>query len=645
MPDTAVPADLSRLQSQAQQEASQGKTAEAILDYQQALAIQPGWIEGWWNLGMLQYNANAFRDAQTSFGRVTVLAPDFGNGWALFGLSEYETEDYDEALLHLERAQTLGIRDDDEITRVSAYHLALLQIRASQFDGASDLLKATFGTGVVPQQARIALGLATLRVPLLPQQVDPSQEALLEETGDAAISGDAAQLSRILHDHPDVPYLHLALCRVLSSAGKNREALEQCRVETRISPESPLAWSAASRVQLQMGEKSAALRSAEAAIHADPASVEARRNLTEVEQAAGIRAQAVDEEPPAEMPVPSEPRREQRIVKLYGGPAVQDMEPGESNAAAWKQALQAYVAGDYAVARTDLEKWLATEPANGTGWALLGLCEFAQGDYDSALIHLDRGARLGLSASSESIDQARYTYGILLVHAGRFEEAETVLARVSDQVSPLRPKVQFALGLALLRRAQLPGEANPAESDLIESAGQIALLLQQSRYDEAFPRFRTLLDRYPNAPFLHYAYGTALIALSEFDQAAAQMEAERKISPRSELPCLRLASIALREDNPTPAVQTAQCALALAPDSVDAHYLLGRAALETNDLPTAIRQLEIARTQSPESPEIRFNLARAYARAKLPEKAEEEREAFRRLSEKQKATHASPPNS
>jgi cytochrome c-type biogenesis protein CcmH/NrfG len=56
--------------------------------------------------------------------------------------------------------------------------------------------------------------------------------------------------------------------------------------------------------------------------------------------------------------------------------------------------------------------------------------------------------------------------------------------------------------------------------------------------------------------------------------------------------------------------------------------LLGRASLEAGDLTSAIRELEIAARLSPASPEVHFNLAKAYARAKLSEKAQQEREIF-----------------
>jgi predicted Zn-dependent protease len=167
----------------------------------------------------------------------------------------------------------------------------------------------------------------------------------------------------------------------------------------------------------------------------------------------------------------------------------------------------------------------------------------------------------------------------------------------------------------------------------VTAAGRIESLLLQSKYDDAFPQFRLLIDRYPATPFLHYAYGTALIALSEFDQATTQMQAEMAISPMSELPLARLASIALRQHDAATAITWSQRALTLAPNSVDAHYLLGRASLEAGNVTSALRELEIASKLSPASPEIHFNLAKAYARAKMTEKAQVERDTFLRLNQ------------
>jgi tetratricopeptide (TPR) repeat protein len=638
-----TPADIESLRRQALEEGETGKTDEAIRDYRRVLELQPDWKEGEWNLGMLQYDSNRFAEARSTFQKVVQFAPSLGIAWSLLGLSEYETQNYDDALVHLEKAQAFGVQDD-EIARVSSYHLGVLQVRASEFERASSLLLATFGTGVVSPQAKIALGLAMLRVPLLPEQLDPSREALVLAAGDAATAGndELVHLAAMLQSYPEIPYLHSAYGLALAQAGKEKEAREQLLAEAKISPDSPIVWIELSLVQLRLGAVSESLKAAQKAVQLAPHDKRAHEVLAQAWEAAGKREQAAVERRFVSHAATSHPAPEKRIALLYAntGAGANSRPAPEANKDVWDRALVEFTAGQYAAASADFKASLAVTPDNGNGWALLGICEYELKDFDNSLIHLDRSAKLGLSAKPEYLFLARYTYGVLLVHAGQFDQATEVLAKATGATGPLAAKVEYALGLALLRRAEFPGATPPQQVALVTAAGSIAELLEQSDYDKAFPQFKLLLEQYPSEPFLHYAYGTALIALSDFDQAAVQMKAEATISPKSELPCDRLASIALRQRDAATAITWAQRALTLAPDSVDAHYLLGRASLETGDLPASIRELELAAKLSPASPEIHFNLAKAYARAKMPEKAQHERDIFSALNEAQKPKSA-----
>ena len=71
---------------------------------------------------------------------------------------------------------------------------------------------------------------------------------------------------------------------------------------------------------------------------------------------------------------------------------------------------------------------------------------------------------------------------------------------------------------------------------------------------------------------------------------------------------------------------------------------MGRALLSSGETEQAIKELETADGMMPNSPEIHFHLARAYSKAKQPEKAEQEREIFARLNamaERQRSMHGS----
>jgi tetratricopeptide (TPR) repeat protein len=636
--------DVDALQRLAQQEGESGKATQAIRDYQHVLALRPEWKEGWWNLGALQYSDNRFAEAATTLQHVVEFAPDLGTAWSLLGLSEFEAKDFADALIHLEKAQSLGLKDDVEIERVSSYHLGLLLVRTGKFERASDLLLKTFDGGEMSVQVKFALGLATLRIALLPEELDPSQEALVLAAGGTASTGSEAldRFPALLPTYPDVPYLHYAYGLALAKAGRDKDAIALLHEETNVSPESPLPWIAISRLQLHLGAVNEAVTSSQKAVTLGPTSRIAHESLALALKSAGDTERAAAEQQIADHVSVQEAPERRLVLRYTNANSLPGANP-KADQEIWSRAMQEYAEGQYSASADHLKMWLRQNPDNGTGWAVLGLSEFALSDFDNALIHLDRGAKLGLAGSPESLQSARYTYGILLIHAGEFDQASDVLASAL-KTGPLDEKIEYALGLALLRRPQILGQENQRETGLVSSAGKIASMLRNSQYDAAFPQFRQLLQQNPSAPFLHYAYGTALLAVSEFDEAAAQMQAEMAISPKSELPCIRLASIALRQHNFTDAITWSRRAVLLSANSAEAHYLLGRASLESGDNATALRELEVASRLSPASPEIHFNLAKAFARAKMPEQAERERATFSQLNEtaeSQRSQHGS----
>jgi predicted Zn-dependent protease len=301
----------------------------------------------------------------------------------------------------------------------------------------------------------------------------------------------------------------------------------------------------------------------------------------------------------------------------------------------WDAAMQAYSAGQYVDAIAKLKEWLQQNPQSGTGWAVLGLSEFAVHDYDAALAHLQRGQQLGLQGSAESVQLAEYNLGILLNQTGQFAAAQQTLvsALTSAPTSVTRaPQITFALGVAVLRLPVLPEQVADAQRPVAIAAGKIAALLHDSKYDQAFPKLEALIAKYPDTPFLHYTYGTALASLSQYDEAAKQFHAELPLSPRSELPYLGLASLELQRHRAADALPSAQRAAELAPRSATAHYLLGRSLLETGKPDAAIAEFLAANTITPGSPEVHFALAKAYAKSGQAEKAAQERALFAQLN-------------
>lgn len=570
-----------------------GNADEAIHDYTRALALHPEWAEGWWNLGALQYQASQYVDAVNSLRRLTTLAPHAPQAWAILGLSQFETKDYSAALASLEKAQKLGGIPDPEITRVTAYHLALLLIRSGDFDRAATLLHATFGSAP-SAQIKTSLGLALLRIPLLPSEVDPTEDALIQSAGEAATSADPQPaLAALTQQYPKAPWLHYAYGLALAAANKIPEALAQQKLETQISPESPLPWTEISHLNQQLKRPREAI-------------------------AAHRRAAALA----------SAPHRAPHTITLYRAHAATT--PQSSDTETWSAAMHAYSAGNYPQAIAALKPWLEQNPSDGTAWAVLGLSEFAQSDYDNARIHLQRGINLGLKGSPEALQLASLRLALLLIRDHQFDAATSLLRPLAGH-PPMAEQIQLALGLALLRIPALPDTLNPTQRTLTESSGAIVQLLFASRYSDAFPAFQKLIAENPTTPWLHYAYGNALDSLSRYDDAKAQMLAETKLSPHSALPWIHLAAISLRQHLPADALRQAQTAVTLAPHSPEAHYQLGRAWLESGNAKSSIAELERANTLKPNTPEIHFALARAYAKDHQPQKAAAERATFMQL--------------
>jgi tetratricopeptide (TPR) repeat protein len=632
-----------------------GKTDEAIREYARAVALRPDWAEGWWYLGTIGYDRDRYAEAIPALRKLVAIAPNLSSAWAFLGLSEFETHDYESSLADLEQAHSIGIADDAELARVSGYHLALLLNRHGDFERASSLLLSLSGQSELPPQIKSALGMALLRIPLLPDQVDPSQEAFLQSSGEAAATAARNPahavdvLGQLMKEHPQAPYLHYAYGLALATEGQTEEALAAQQREAEISPESLLPRIQITTLQLVLHQFPAALRSAQQSVALAPDSSAAHELLAKALEANGKHQQAADETRKAAALYPEKMRVDEQTARLYGIPsastpssgATGNAKSGDANPGQWQQAMSDYASRHYAEAIATLKKWVEAKPGDGTAWAVMGLAEFELHDYDNALIHLQRGQQLGVGASAQAIELAKYRLGSLLIRRGQFEMATDLLGPLAGQ-PPLANEIQFALGLALLRIPSLPDDVDSGRHTLVEQAGDVAQLLLVSKYDQAFPKLQKLITEYPTTPFLHYAYGTALDSLSQYDEAKAQMRAEIKISPLSALSWTRLASIALRQRLPDEALPAAQNAVRLAPDSADAHYVLGRAWADSGDAPKAIPELERASQLSPDSPEIHFALAKAYARANQPEKASEERATFARLNalaEQQRAQH------
>jgi tetratricopeptide (TPR) repeat protein len=673
-PESQPNPTFEQLSTQAASAREAGRVDDAIRDYQSALKLQPNWAEGWWYLGTLNYDADHYAEAIPALQSLVALNPQMGPALAFLGLSEFETKDYKNSLIDLQQAQQHGYGNDAELANVATYHLALLFNWSGEFEKTAEVLASGLSHTRPPDEIKVALGMALLRIPLLITEVDPGKDALIHAAGEAAVLLDAGNsaaaadaLQQLLRDYPTTPYLHYAYAAALASASKSAQALRELAEESKVSPRSALPYVRMAALRLQLHQAKQALPPARHAVLLAPPSHAAHEVLAQTLKSLGEVQEATKELAAAKKlqanRVEIDLAQRQLYVRHQSEETAADFQDsfdalsqkapvaqaaGQMDAAlayyqralalrpqweeGWRNLGTLYYAGArYPDAIAALKNAAAINPRNGNVWALLGLSEFATKDYKNSLIHLERGSDLGFAGNAAAVQVARYHLAVLLNRNGEFDRA-TELLTPEVTSGPPDEQVKFALGMALLRIPLLPDELDPSSDPLVRLAGETAVLLSGSKYDEAFSKFQQLLKMNPNTPYLHYVYGTALASASRYDEADQQLAEETKITPTSALPFLRRSTIALQLHQAENAAQFAQRAVQLAPESAEAHYLLGRSWLELGKIADAVMELETARGLAPNSPEVRFSLARAYAKAGQPDAAEQERAAFERLN-------------
>ena len=686
--------DFETLSREANAARAEGNSTQAIRDYERALKIQPQWPEGWWYLGTLYADTGRFSDAIAVFTKLTEANPKLGPAWASLGLSEFALKDYQNSLVHLRQAQELGFADVPSLERPATYHLALLLNLNGEFEDAFTSLASGFGKEGLTQQTRVAMGMSLLRVPLLPEQVDPSKDALIADAGDAAELLATANFEqafqtfqRMLKRYPNTPYLHYAYGSALDFNSRFEEAEAQLQEETRVTPYSALAYMRLAAIALKTNRPADARPLAERALELAPQSGTAHKILAKSLSELGKTELAAQETATAQKLEPEKADLDPKLGAAYAN----NFTPAESFASkaktdvalsgtfeeltrqaaaageagrtqeaitAYLNALRlrpewdegwaqlgtlSYIAQRHTEGISALKNSLRINPQRAEAWVFLGLCEFETKEYRNAYLHMERGRELGFHGTPEAQRMASMRLAELRTWSGDFDGAKDLLIPEVDR-NQLTPTSKAVLGLIILRIPRLPTQVEPSLDALVHAAGETAALLYAERYNEAFQAFEQMLKEFPNTPFLHYAYGSVLESLAQHDEAEEQLREEIRLAPQNALPYMRLADIFLKTGRPGDALSNAERAVQLDAQAAGAHELLGRALLEVGKTEESIKELEIASRLAPNYPEVHFNLARAYTKARMPAQAERERAIFARLNEQEETQKTSQGN-
>jgi tetratricopeptide (TPR) repeat protein len=302
----------------------------------------------------------------------------------------------------------------------------------------------------------------------------------------------------------------------------------------------------------------------------------------------------------------------------------------------WYLGTLLYEKDNYLEACAMLRRFLAQNPRNGYGWALLGLSEFESHEYTRALDHLQQSMIVGLGDNKKMRTTVTYVTAILLTRSEQFDDSmDLLLAQVAagEETSPLVEP----LGLSALRLPFLPAETPADSKEMIRLAGTAVLALEEQHYPEADKLFDQLEASYPDQPGVHFLVGVRLLD-SRPEDAIKELKREIEISPSHVPARLRLADQYIKQQNVDLGIKYAQEALKLAPGSASAHMVLGEGLIAKGDSGGGIRELETARNASPDMVRVHWDLVRAFTAQGRTADADKEKSEIERLG-KQDAAH------
>lgn len=248
----------------------------AIHLYTEAEHLNPGWQEGWWYLGILQYASNQFPGAIDAFSHLLQLAPTAVPALALRGLCEFETGAYDDSLRDIEQAMAHGAASDPRNEQIIRLHLAQLLTHAGRFQEALEQYRFFAAKHLDAPDLMIGISLAGMRIPSFPKDVSPDNRNLYQQAGEAAfmfLAGDGDRADnmflQLFARYPATPNLHLFYGLLLFPQHPEL-AVEQFRRELLINPGSDQSNALFAYTLVLQGEFDAALEPALRAYTAAP---------------------------------------------------------------------------------------------------------------------------------------------------------------------------------------------------------------------------------------------------------------------------------------------------------------------------------------------------------------------------------------
>jgi predicted Zn-dependent protease len=319
----AVASSFEQLSQAAGRARDENRDDEAIRLYRQSLELRPAWKEGLWYLSTLLYEKETYADARDLLRRFVARAADAGPGWALLGMSEFQTHEYSRALDHLQNAMALGLGGRKDMAQSVFYFVAVLRTRFEQFDDSMNLLIAMVKSGQQPDNLVEPIGLAALRLPFLPGEIPADRREMIRMAGQGALaleaqhSANAEKLfSEMVAAHPNDPGVHFLYGAFLLDIRPD-DGIRELKRELEISPRDIPARLRLAEEYIKEQKLDLALLLAEEAVKLDPEHPPAHMMLGEVLVAKGDLARGIHELETARDRAPQKVRIRWDLLRAY----------------------------------------------------------------------------------------------------------------------------------------------------------------------------------------------------------------------------------------------------------------------------------------------------------------------------------------
>ena len=316
-------ADFDRFVKLADEARLAERLEDAVSLYGEALKIRPKWSEGWWYVGAIFYQKDLYPQARDAFMNLAALEPNRGPAWAMLGLCQFQTGDFEKSVMSLQRARAQGVNDDTELAAVVRYHTALLYVRFELFESAYEVLSEFMRVGNDSPKILEAFGLTLLRMPYLPKEIPAVQREKILIAGQAGYNMAArrqpqarAAFDMLLSRYPNDPNIHYPFGVFMLSQDADL-ALKEFKRELEISPLHYPAMVQMAFEYLKRDQFNDALPLAEKAVQLAPKLYAARNVLGRVLLELGEVERSIKELEEGVRLAPSSPEMHFALARAY----------------------------------------------------------------------------------------------------------------------------------------------------------------------------------------------------------------------------------------------------------------------------------------------------------------------------------------